>query len=117
MGDRRLGDGTQPQRADGDAELVDRRSSTTCSPSPAASCGRARAGLGARLDLGTAGRDQGELRADEERVAEQQDERERDRGAGAHRSPRPGAWPARRELVEQAQGEPVDAAGRPCARR
>ena len=48
-------------------------------------------GLGARLDLGTACGDQGELGADEERVAEQQQHRDQERGPAAHDSSRVGA--------------------------
>ena len=48
-----------------------------------------RAGLGARLDLAAPGGDQGELGADEERVAEQQDDGERRRRSGCSSRPPP----------------------------
>ena len=70
VGHRRLADGAEDQRADGDAELVAADHQRDVLHRPQRGARQPGAGLGPRLDLGTARRDQGELRADEERVAE-----------------------------------------------
>ena len=104
--DRGLADGTEHQRAHRDAELVDRRSPATCSPSRAGWCGRsasparrgARSGYDVRRPGRTPRRRRTRCRA----------------GAGARRADR-----GRRSLhsaaswrpvgLEQPEGEPVDA--------
>ena len=109
VGDRRLADGTEHQRAHGDAELVDADHQRHVLHRAQRGAGHPRAGLGARLDLGTAGGDQGELRGHEERVAEQQEQDREDDGASRCSCvARPRSSPAV-GLVEQAQREPVDA--------
>ena len=85
-GGGRLGDGTEHQRADRDAELVDADHQRHVLHGAQRGAGEAGALLGAGLDLGTPGGDQRELRGDEERVAEQQEHREEDRRRGAHRA-------------------------------
>ncbi len=76
VGDGRLGERAQAQRADGDAELGGGEHRGDVGQRVQHGAGALVAGLGERFDLAASDRDHGELGADEEGVAEQQYERD-----------------------------------------
>ena len=112
---RRLADRAEHQRADGDAELVARHHQRHVLHRAQRRPREAGALLGAGLDLRTAGRDQRELRADEERVREQQDDRDQERrGAVTHRRSSPGP-PRRRNRRASSRTRSTRAAVEPSS--
>ena len=87
VGDGRLADGTEAERADGDAELGtghDERDLLHGAQGGARGTGTL---LGPRLDLAAARGQQGELRAHEEGVEGEQDDGEQDTDEVTHRAP------------------------------
>jgi hypothetical protein len=85
----RLGYRSEPERADGDAELGSRQHRRDVLHRPERRARATRALEGHRLDLAAAGRHHGELGADEEGVGRQQQGGDHKRGSGAH-DPCPG---------------------------
>src|SRR5262249_55619863 len=82
-------DRAEPERADGDAELSRGQHARDVLHRGDGGSGPTRAGLGQRLDLAPPSGHDGELRADEERVAEQREGRDQQADPGAHTGPRP----------------------------